>query len=917
MNFNTSSILESPKKLQTLTSKISFPKLNPTSLNLTKINSKIKTLNSITQNTPSIKRKLTSPSHSHFRHTIYSSKSKKIKISYTPKKLYSTQTKTKEFQQIETSIPPDIPIHNISLPTTGSSKSTMTQHPPTLTHQSLNSSHLSTTLHNYYGTYPTSTKLMLHKFGRPSPNHSFTSDVVFDHIFIFIIKSQFISTKDVTPLLRAHPLYQHLYTINTTLQNFDFRPLSKYNTNFQSQTSISSTRTRQFMAAILHYNFHVGSVIRYCGNNYTNEHINVKQLLQKIKNIVPSRILEYVQQRLTIGAPSLIKGHNPRTNFLQYYAYGNHTTITKNPALVAKALIKEDKHNFFLPFPSWMTRFFYHLHLSPEGLVIKPGKSDRLVFDATFKIHPTSLSLNTTWTHVKDEPPIWYGSAFRRHLLRIWNLRISYPLEDILLWDDDVSGAFRLIKYNPEIASAFAAILNKTLCIPVGQNFGGNTSAQNWEGIAMAREYIAEHFSNPTFKNLIHKHKNLLSLIQFSKPPHSKTKFISAKLDTKNKGVFRSDGTPKNTPHNTFVDDNTIADVRGRMPQAMVASAEALFLLLGHPDPTKRRSPLSMEKYYQAKCSFSKKQLGYQINTRRMEVTFPPDKMLKMQNVLHKWHAKRKTYTIRQAAELAGSLEFFASMATWIRFLTYSIKNSILLALRTNTKIISSTKSMEQWLHDSNLSDLNSVTTSRKHFAFSKIMKATWNLKTKFFITTSLRNELHYLHKIFSSKKYKISSPIAHVIPRDPDFIAYGDACLDGAGGFSTSLKFWWFFQWPPIVQKRNIKNFKQTYKSPNGQILSINLFEYVAVIISYAAAILSHRTKRANSTHPFPVIKIYSDNKSAIAWSTKASASSKAGKSMSLLLASLLVNEPMGLWTGYVEGKKKCHCRSNFKNEN
>ena len=552
-----------------------------------------------------------------------------------------------------------------------------------------------------------------------------------------------------------------------------------------------------------------------------------------------------------------------------------------------------------------MTRFFYHLHLSPEGLVIKPGKSDRLVFDATFKIHPTSLSLNTAWTHVKDEPPIWYGSAFRRHLLRIWNLRISYPLEDILLWDDDVSGAFRLIKYNPEIASAFAAILNQTLCIPVGQNFGGNTSAQNWEGIAMAREYVAEHFSNPKFKNLIHKHKNLLSLIQFSKLPHSKTKFISAKADTVNKGVLRSDGTPKNTPHNTFVDDNTIADVRSRMPQAMVASAEALFLLLGQPDPTKRRSPLSMEKYYQAKCSFSKKQLGYQINTRRMEVTFPPDKILKMQNILHKWHAKRKTYTIRQAAELAGSLEFFASMATWIRFLTYSIKNSILLALRTNTKIISSTKSMQTWLHDSNLSDLDFETLSRKHFAFSKIMKATWNLKTTFFITTSLRNELLYLHKIFSSKKYKISSPIAHVIPRDPDFIAYGDACLDGAGGFSTSLKFWWFFQWPPIVQKQNIKNFKQTYKSPNGQILSINLFEYVAIIISYAAAILSYRIKRANSTHPFPVIKIYSDNKSAIAWSTKASASSKAGKSMSLLLASLLVNEPMGLWTGYIEGEK------------
>jgi len=196
-----------------------------------------------------------------------------------------------------------------------------------------------------------------------------------------------------------------------------------------------------------------------------------------------------------------------------------------------------------------------------------------------------------------------------------------------------------------------------------------------------------------------------------------------------------------------------------------------------------------MEKYYHAKCSFSKQQLGYLINTRKMSISFPPDKILKMQNMLHQWHTKRKTYTIRQAAELAGNLEFFASMATWLRFLTYSLKHSILLALRTNSKKISSTKSMQHWIRDSILSDLDPHTTTHKYFAFSKIMKATWNLKTKIFITTSLRNELQYLHKIFTSHKYKLSSPITYIIPRDPDYIAYGDACLDGAGGFSKSLQ--------------------------------------------------------------------------------------------------------------------------------
>ena len=58
-------------------------------------------------------------------------------------------------------------------------------------------------------------------------------------------------------------------------------------------------------------------------------------------------------------------------------------------------------------------------------------------------------------------PDIHFGQAFNKHLIRIWNLRITHPSEDILLWDDDVSGAYRLPKYHPDVAAAFSySILN-------------------------------------------------------------------------------------------------------------------------------------------------------------------------------------------------------------------------------------------------------------------------------------------------------------------------------------------------------------------------------------------------------------------------------------------------------------------------
>ncbi len=34
--------------------------------------------------------------------------------------------------------------------------------------------------------------------------------------------------------------------------------------------------------------------------------------------------------------------------------------------------------------------------------------------------------------------------------------------------------------------------------------------------------------------------------------------------------------------------------------------------------------------------------------------------------------------------------------------------------------------------------------------------------------------------------------PIAHIIPRMSTTTALGDSCLEGAGGYSVSLGYWW-----------------------------------------------------------------------------------------------------------------------------
>ena len=56
------------------------------------------------------------------------------------------------------------------------------------------------------------------------------------------------------------------------------------------------------------------------------------------------------------------------------------------------AMNKEDRNQFIIPLPSWLTRFIRHLHITPQGLVIKPGKNDRLIWDGSFIPHGKLLA---------------------------------------------------------------------------------------------------------------------------------------------------------------------------------------------------------------------------------------------------------------------------------------------------------------------------------------------------------------------------------------------------------------------------------------------------------------------------------------------------------------------------------------------
>ena len=73
-----------------------------------------------------------------------------------------------------------------------------------------------------------------------------------------------------------------------------------------------------------------------------------------------------------------------------------------------------------------------------------------------------------------------------------------------------------------------------------------------------------------------------------------------------------------------------------------------------------------------------------------------------------------------------------------------------------------------------------------------------------------MRENLKLLLHIFRNpQKYSIEMPITHYVNRTPDFQAFGDACLNGAGGYSDELGFWFFIPWPEEIKNRTLNMVK------------------------------------------------------------------------------------------------------------
>jgi len=737
-------------------------------------------------------------------------------------------------------------------------------------------------------------------FGKISRDHSFTSEAAFDQVLIFLLKSEYLPEQDKVNLLSINFLYEHLERMIHWSKQVEFVSIRNPVLNYANQSEIDIKRRQKMLAALLYYDLDVPTLIRFLGGNYTGEYRDVSSTIKILQesNCNPT-VINDLKKIFTIGCPNKLVASTSRENFLHFFHYGNHTSITKNIHKTTKALNKEDRNQFLIPLPCWLARFLKHLHITPQGLLMKKDKNDRMIWDGSFLPNWEAVSINMMLSH-ESEPEIVYGETFKRHLQYLYNFRISVPNDEILIYDDDVKSAFRHCKYHPDVASAFAFIIQENLWIPLGGMFGSIVTPANFEPIARARTHLAEFFSGR--RDLLEKYDHIIDKVDISQPPIEGTVFTKATPCKFNQGLTDIN----KTQYNMFVDDSLFAQTRNNIKHAMAASIEALHVILGYPDLEIRQNPLSLDKYFESSCSYERVQLGITINTRKMTIGLTDKKRLTMIDELTHWHNKRRSFTLLQGVTLCGVLEFWANISPWVRFLYLNLSAAVNKCISSSLKITKENRMIKNLITSLALKKDLVNNDLRERFVQSKIGHEMYKCREKTFISNTMRTELKIIHKVLSCpEKYSHETPIAHIILREPDYISYGDASLEAGGGFAENL-FWWHVEWPKELKSLTLKNVTITRRcKKSSELISINLLEFVVEIINYAALSELLRSNMTSCEQPFPMLINWTDNTTAQAWLRKAASRTIKGIGLQRILCSMMINNPLMIKAEYIQGHK------------
>ncbi len=266
-----------------------------------------------------------------------------------------------------------------------------------------------------------------------------------------------------------------------------------------------------------------------------------------------------------------------------------------------------------------------------------------------------------------------------------------------------------------------------------------------------------------------------------------------------NRGIMDDVGNPIDLPARIYVDDAIMLSPNAdHMKMVLMAMIESIFVVMGEPEEELRQCPLAMDKWRDLVIGPQQTVLGLIIDTNRLTVLIPLKYRTEVLALLDStWHQHRRRFKVSEAQKSTGKLARLAESANWVFHLLSHLYSSIAYALSENKRFLSETS--QEFRNMISIMQTNKSIVICKDlarltsFAMKQAAKMTHHASYEYNISTTMRAEIEFFHdKLKPDSGIEWETPIAHLIPRTPFVTTIGDSSLEGAGGFSIILGFWW-----------------------------------------------------------------------------------------------------------------------------
>ena len=322
------------------------------------------------------------------------------------------------------------------------------------------------------GTHPGIVARLEQPFGKDNLRQAFSSEASLRHVLLPLWKSGFLVGQDDVweKLCDGYLPARMLMALLRDYGDTKFHGIRGYNPDWASETSVNQDRVAMATAALLHFDGNVADLVRWIGGPHVAAHLDHASIIDRLKSAkVDPDVVSHLSRIFFDGIPAQCNVSSTEENFLAYYHYGNHSTVDDEPEKTYKAMVKDNRKGFTLLFDQRVTSLVLHCHLTPQGIVdlLSLFKNPRPIFDSSFRPHPWCHAIND-WTTKETEPPLTFAGAEMGFMVWLYNLRITYPDKEIYIADDDISGAFRLCKYHPNLMSMHSSRYDNTVNCVVG-----------------------------------------------------------------------------------------------------------------------------------------------------------------------------------------------------------------------------------------------------------------------------------------------------------------------------------------------------------------------------------------------------------------------------------------------------------------